>query len=896
MKNKNSSVADADVIQSLGLSHVPVPATLTLSRKDKIKRKFDAKKEKQRVIRDSIQKLAETKKVVQDHRDYVKAVTIKEKAEKKVRQRKTKAEQIKSRRERDEKIRAEGVKSIQEFLDVDEARNKLGLKPLRSKRVGGNEDYESSADEAVQAEHRDASNTAFEIEFSHVEVNRTEKIEQQRQQLPAIRYEQEVMEAVKRTMNTSCVIVCGETGSGKTTQIPQFLWEHGLGAMIGVTQPRRVAAFAMASRVCEELNAGELGRGGVGYQVRYHKQADVASTKLKFMTEGILLREVQEDFALMKYKAIVLDEAHERSVTMDVLLGLLSRIVPMRAKLGKPLCVIVMSATLRVADFTENSYLYKVTPKVINIEARTYPVSAHYSLRTSTRATYLQDAKRKIIQIHTKLPPGGIVCFVPTQRDCETLTAELLEYFSNTPTRQYDDAGFRAKANAAFSRKAKHEKVLESVLDEEERRRRGEVSDDEDEDEKVYELSDDEKENGDDEDDQGEDLRDSYDTLYCLPLYSNLPLDRQNLVFQDPPAGTRLCVIATNVAETSITIPLVRYVVDTGLVKEKVYEPEANIHKYRMTWVSQSSANQRCGRAGRVAPGHCYRLFTPGTFSTFEMFPCPEIMRTPLESVVLMMKQFGIQKVERFPFPTPPPKETFDHAILSLRKIGALENKEFGAITSFGCKLLEYPVVPRYAAMLLYGVESQNPLVKRCIIDAVAVAATVVDPFLLLPDLASGENNNEEALRRKMLDQLRQELQHPGSDFLSYAKALRGYRHAKGFQGKKQYCEKYKLMAKFMKESAMLSDQLRRHIDHVYNVEEGGENQHNKEDDTNDSDPDENEDGDRSHQQLVDEPLEDDMTPQDEALFRKIVCRGLVDCVARIATSTECHEAGVRAV
>ncbi|KAI8871917.1 P-loop containing nucleoside triphosphate hydrolase protein, partial [Ramicandelaber brevisporus] len=277
-----------------------------------------------------------------------------------------------------------------------------------------------------------------------VQINRDAAIQEARQQLPVCAEEQSIMEAINLH---NVVVICGETGSGKTTQIPQFLYEAGYGhaeskngGMIGVTQPRRVAAVAMAQRVANELNVSDK---VVSHQIRY--DATVSSqTKIKFMTDGVLLRELATDFTLSKYSAIIIDEAHERSVNTDILIGLLSRVVKLRANPPKgssidspPLKVIIMSATLRVDDFVKNESLFPTSiPPVLKVEARQYPVTTHFSRRTTH--DYLETAFKKVCKIHARLPPGGILIFLTGQNEIVSMCKKLRKRFPQKAAQQVE--------------------------------------------------------------------------------------------------------------------------------------------------------------------------------------------------------------------------------------------------------------------------------------------------------------------------------------------------------------------------------------------------------------------------------------------------------------------------
>lgn len=245
-----------------------------------------------------------------------------------------------------------------------------------------------------------------------IPVDRLPEIQESRLKLPVLAEEQVIMEAVREN---PCVIICGETGSGKTTQVPQFLYEAGYASgagIIGITEPRRVAAVSMSHRVGKEMN---LSTRVVSYQIRYEGNV-TDETKIKFMTDGVLLKEIQKDFLLQRYSVIIIDEAHERSVYTDILIGLLSRIVPLRNKKGLPMKLLVMSATLRVEDFTDNRKLFKTPPPVIKVDARQFPVTIHFNKRTPLE-DYAGEAFHKTCKIHRMLPPGGILVFLTGQAE-----------------------------------------------------------------------------------------------------------------------------------------------------------------------------------------------------------------------------------------------------------------------------------------------------------------------------------------------------------------------------------------------------------------------------------------------------------------------------------------------
>ena len=560
------------------------------------------------------------------------------------------------------------------------------------------------------------------------EVKRDPKIQAARLQLPILAEEQAVMEAIH---DNDVVILCGETGSGKTTQVPQFLYEGGYTTrgQIGVTEPRRVAAVSMSRRVALELN---MSTDLVSYRIRYEGNV-TANTVIKFMTDGVLLKEIENDFFLSKYSVIVIDEAHERSVFTDILLGLLSRIVPIRNKQGKQLKLVIMSATLRVEDFTGNTRLFPSPPPVVSVESRQFPVTVHFNKRTPD--DYVNEAFRKVCKIHRTLPQGGILVFLTGQAEVHGLCRKLKKTFPYDP------------------KKIKSQKKME----------KDEQSDDDDLDLDNYPVNPAFEDREAEDEDLGEgvededfDLDDSAFTslidknlpMFVLPLYSLLSSQQQAKVFQTPPKEARLCVVATNVAETSLTIPNIKYVVDTGMVKRRYYDKVTGVATFKITWTSKASANQRAGRAGRVEPGHCYRLYSSAVFTNeFEEFSAPEISRRPVDDLVLQMKDMNIDKVVNFPFPTSPDTKALQRAEKLLWNLGALEEKKTvrgninAVITSLGRAMAKFPVSPRYAKMLCLG--HQDNCMEYVI--AIVSALTVKEIFA---DDNAGQISKEE--RRKI--------------------------------------------------------------------------------------------------------------------------------------------------
>ncbi|KAL4251928.1 hypothetical protein ABKN59_002637 [Abortiporus biennis] len=625
-----------------------------------------------------------------------------------------------------------------------------------------------------------------------VEVKRPTDVEEARMLLPIVAEEQPIMEAI---LLNNVVIICGETGSGKTTQVPQFLYEAGFGSsgsdnpgMIGVTQPRRVAAMSMASRVAHELS---LTSSKVSYQIRY--DATVSSdTSIKFMTDGVLLRELATDFLLKKYSVIIIDEAHERSMNTDVLIGVLSRVIKLRAQLWiegkddiKPLRLIIMSATLRVSDFAENTTLFPSPPPIINVPARQHPVTVHFSRRTNS--DYVNEAIRKTSKIHARLPPGGILIFLTGQNEitgvCKKLEArygpKALEDRKRKRRMQQDQPGrFKqddpkdvpAATVAPVQADVEAEDLDLGVTEDQD------LALDVDDDGADVELdpealdSEDERTN----EELGIDTEETDVPMHVVPLYALLPSDKQMRVFQPPPAGSRLVVVSTNVAETSLTIPNIRYVVDCGRAKERRYDVANGIQAFQVSWISKASAAQRAGRAGRTGPGHCYRLYSSALYENyFEQFSQPEILRMPIEGVVLQMKSMHIDAVINFPFPTPPDRLSMRKAESILTHLGALTTSSKGIgngeITDIGKAMSLFPLSPRYSRMLVSG--RQHGCLPYVI--TMVSALSVGDPFLREEAL---EKENEEDS-----DEETEELGHLTSEAVK-AKELRKLRRRKFFQ------------------------------------------------------------------------------------------------------------------
>ncbi|KAJ6635942.1 putative ATP-dependent RNA helicase kurz [Pseudolycoriella hygida] len=580
----------------------------------------------------------------------------------------------------------------------------------------------------------------------YVHVERSKEIQAARLKLPILGEEQVIMETINEN---SIIILTGETGSGKTTQVPQFLYEAGYAEkkLIGITEPRRVAAISMSKRVATEMN---LGTDVVSYLIRFEGNV-TNKTKIKFMTDGVLLKELENDFTLTKYSVIILDEAHERSVYTDILVGLLSRIVLLREKRNDPLKLIIMSATLRVEDFTKNKKLFKNVPPVLSVETRQFPVTIHFNKHTFDN--YEEEAYKKAVKIHRKLPEGGILIFLTGQHEVNNLVRKLRKAFpyhrtdeTNTEkTKESSDAhysdsedGDEMDMKKAIQNSKKAKKKLRSMLS------LPQISldnyklptDDTDAD-----LLDDSSIKDDDSDSDSEeednlsfvDLKSSQ-PMWVLPLYSLLPSDKQSRVFEKPPEGARLCVVSTNVAETSLTIPNIKYVIDSGRVKTRLYDKVTGVSSFVVTFTSKAGANQRAGRAGRTAPGYCYRLYSSAVYENeFDDITVPDIQKKPVDDLMLQMKCMGIDKVINFPFPSPPDLVQLQTAEYKLKLLGALEAVESSKsdkltkVTPLGQAISAFPVAPRFGKMLALSHQQSLLPYTVCMVAALSVQEVLIE-------------------------------------------------------------------------------------------------------------------------------------------------------------------------
>lgn len=608
----------------------------------------------------------------------------------------------------------------------------------------------------------------------YVHVDRTAEVQAARLQLPILGEEQVIMETISEN---SIVILAGETGSGKTTQVPQFLYEAGYAEkkLIGITEPRRVAAISMSKRVAYEMN---LSSDVVSYLIRFEGNT-TDQTKIKFMTDGVLLKEIESDFLLNKYSVIILDEAHERSVYTDILVGLLSRIVPLREKRGSSLKLIVMSATLRVEDFTQNRQLFKVAPPVLSVDTRQFPVTIHFNKRTAD--DYVKEAYNKTLKIHSKLPEGGILIFLTGQQEVNNLVRKLrrafpyrapetkkgkgknaIEAAKSLPTYDPYDSDqdeFDIRMAIKEAKKAKKKLAAELTLPKVDLDNYKLPEDDTEAD--LHEQDDDDGNETDSELGSDSNLEHltalkSSQPLWVLPLYSLLPSHKQQRVFEPPPEGARLCVVTTNVAETSLTIPNIKYVVDSGRQKTRLYDKVTGVSAFVVTFASKAAANQRAGRAGRTAAGHCYRLYSSAKYNDdFIDFAVPDIQKKPVEDLMLQMKCMGIDKVINFPFPSPPDSVQLRVAENKLKLLGALERVPGGKdetltrVTPLGRAISAFPVAPRFGKMLALSHQQNLLPYTTCMVAALSVQEVLIEVTASDDDEQKVKSNSKWTARRK---------------------------------------------------------------------------------------------------------------------------------------------------
>ncbi|XP_046892313.1 probable ATP-dependent RNA helicase DHX34 [Hypomesus transpacificus] len=466
------------------------------------------------------------------------------------------------------------------------------------------------------------------------------KLRKDQKNLPIYQYKDKIVDLVR---TNSVVVVAGDTGCGKSTQVPQYLLSSGF-SQIACTQPRRIACISLAKRVSfESLN--QYG-SKVGYQIRF-ETTRTAATKLLFLTEGLLLRQIQQDGALAQYQVLIVDEVHERHLHCDFLLGVLRSLLGTRPDLR----LVLMSATINIKLFSD----YFNHAPVLQVPGRLYPIQVIYQpIPQEEQASRLEKLDprpylRVLQGIDQRYPPeerGDLLIFLSGVAEIATIQEACQVYGTHTSR------------------------------------------------------------------------------WIVLPLHSTLSLAQQDKVFDIAPPGVRKCIISTNIAETSVTIDGVRFVVDSGKVKEMSFDPKAKMQRLQEFWISRASSEQRKGRAGRTGPGVCYRLYAESDYDAFAPYPIPEIHRVALDSLVLQMKSMSLGDPLSFVFIDPPPVSSIQTAVTYLRQQGALDS--YGDLTNIGSLLAQLPVDVVIGKMLVLG--SVFNLVEPVL--TVAAALSVQSPFL----------------------------------------------------------------------------------------------------------------------------------------------------------------------
>eukprot|EP00892_Ulva_mutabilis_P006507 jgi/Ulvmu1/4228/UM191_0001.1 len=503
-----------------------------------------------------------------------------------------------------------------------------------------------------------------------------------RQGLPVWQAKSDFITMVQQHQTT---ILVGETGSGKTTQIPQFMLETGCsgpGKMVACTQPRRVAAMSVARRVAEEMDV-QLGEQ-VGYSIRFEELTS-HNTVIKFMTDGMLLREAMSDPSLERYSCVILDEAHERTLSTDILFGLIKEVARSRTDLK----LVVMSATLEAEKFQQ----YFLDAPLMKVPGRLHPVEVFYT--QEPERDYLEAAIRTVIQIHVHEEPGDVLVFLTGEEEIEDACRKI--------TREIETL------QAAPNSKVGPVKVL--------------------------------------------------------PLYSTLPPKQQQRIFEDAPAATpggaagRKVVVSTNIAETSLTIDGIVYVIDPGFSKQKVYNPRARVESLLVSPISRASAHQRSGRAGRTRPGKCFRLYTEESYKKdLQEQTYPEILRSNLGNVVLQLKKLGIDDLVHFDFMDPPAPETLMRALELLNYLGAIDDE--GEMTDIGTMMAEFPLDPQLSKMLITAPQF------TCMREALTIAAMLSVPNVFVRPRDSA----------KAADEAKAEFTHADGDHLTLLNAFSAWK------------------------------------------------------------------------------------------------------------------------
>ncbi|KAF2088973.1 pre-mRNA-splicing factor ATP-dependent RNA helicase PRP43 [Saccharata proteae CBS 121410] len=518
---------------------------------------------------------------------------------------------------------------------------------------------------------------------------------------------------------TQILVFVGETGSGKTTQIPQFVlfddMPHFQGKMVACTQPRRVAAMSVAQRVAQEMDV-TLGEE-VGYSIRFEDKTS-SSTMLKYMTDGMLLREAMNDNNLHRYSTIILDEAHERTLATDILMGLLKEVALRRPDLK----IVIMSATLDAEKFQK----YFNDAPLLAVPGRTHPVEIFYT--AEPERDYVEAALRTVLQIHATEAEGDILLFLTGEEEIEDACKKI--------TLEGDELMREADAGPL----------------------------------KVY------------------------------PLYGSLPPQQQQRIFDKAPPPLRpggrpgrKVIVSTNIAETSLTIDGIVYVVDPGFSKQKVYNPRIRVESLLVSPISKASAQQRAGRAGRTRPGKCFRLYTEAAFKK-ELIEqtYPEILRSNLSATVLELKKLGVDDLVHFDLMDPPAPETLMRALEELNYLACLDDD--GELTTLGRLASDFPLDPALAVMLISSPEF------FCSNEILSLVALLSVPQVFV----------RPASARKRADEMKDLFAHPDGDHLTMLNVYHAFKTPDAQANPKQWCHDHFLSYRALQQADNVRLQLKR--------------------------------------------------------------------------------------
>lgn len=540
-------------------------------------------------------------------------------------------------------------------------------------------------------------------------------LEKQIQSLPIYKSEREFIDYFT---NNTVTILTGETGSGKTTQIPKILLSHKLiPQQVVITQPRRVAAISIAHRVSEELNTtiGDV----VGYSVRFQEKSS-KYTKIKYVTDGMLVRECILDPLLTKYSVVIIDEVHERSVHTDILLAILKGLISGDEKKRPDLKVVIMSATFNAKKFLD----YFNTKAFISVMGRTFPVKVYNVIKEN--ASYIDMALSCVMQIimDDNMEYGDILVFLPGQEDIEDLSLLLLE---------------------------RKQKLFEMYNNQNKK--------------KIFEV---------------------------YQLFSSMPYEAQMKVFL--PSSKRKVILATNIAETSITIKNVKYIVDTGKFKIRKFFHNTNTDTLTITDITKNSALQRAGRAGRDSEGACFRLYSKEKYNSFNEYNEPEILRINLRNVILELMAIGFPNIDTIDFIDKPKKENYQSAYDDLISLKAL-NRNI-ELTDFGRKIAILPVEPAFAVVLLNSLKEEF--------------SDVSDDIMIIVSLLQSDNifYTPSTLKEK-IDKIREKFINPISDHLTL---LNVYIQWKESENKGAFCKENYLNDKALRKTKDIYDQLKKYL------------------------------------------------------------------------------------